>query len=217
MLFHQFKDKQIKEIETISLWEEVCKQFSLDHTKGIRRILYSDRYLLNLTENICFLLLIANMPLLPGAELALAVNGDRSSYNEFAFHDRRDQKSFLTRQISLLKFQTLNFRMYVTTQQSKPDDPGNAHIREMLIEYDDKTRTTLTFDSGMSMVRPYIYRYWNRESVPFLEMMIESQRRNFLASYQNSLVFKFPDSGNEMRLNKRFSEAIAKGTIVMQD
>lgn len=211
-LFHQFQQQSIETIESVNLWQELCLYFSISYTKRIKKLYYSDRYLLNYTENICFLMLLKEMTFIPDAEVYLAVNGGRSSYNEFAFQDRKDQKYFLMNQLSISNFPPINFRMFLSTKECKTDDPGSNHVREMLIEYNDGSKIKFTFDSGMSMVKPYIYRYWRQDSVPYQEMIIESQQRHYHASYQNSLVFKFPDS-TENQLDKRFTDAIKGGAI----
>ena len=95
MLSFRFKEKRVDSIEEIHLYSYLCSALSLSSLKKITKVWYSDRYLLRVAENICFLLLLEDMPLLPLAEIHLAVNGERSSYNEFAFQEREDQKKFL--------------------------------------------------------------------------------------------------------------------------
>lgn len=102
--------------------------------------------------------------------------------------------------------------MFRTTLSCKPTDPGNDHVREMLIIYDDNSTVKLTFDSGMSMIKPYIYRFWRMDFTPYKKMIKDSQNRNCFAYYQDSLVFKFPKS-NTNSLASKFMDALQRGAI----
>lgn len=209
---HKFQSSKIVSIKNISLWKELCDYFSLSYTKKIKKVYYSDRYLLNFTENICFLMILDSMKLTPESEVYLAVNSRRKSSSDFAFHDRREQKKFLSEQIKISNIAPLNLRMFRTTLSCKPTDPGNDHVREMLIIYDDNSTVKLTFDSGMSMIKPYIYRFWRMDFTPYKKMIKDSQNRNCFAYYQDSLVFKFPKS-NTNSLASKFMDALQRGAI----
>ena len=68
-------------------------------------------------------------------------------------------------------------RMSVTTERSGTNDPGQAHDREMLIEFDDATTVKLSFDSGMSLFSPFIDRYWNKYTISYRKMIKDCKRK----------------------------------------
>ena len=208
MLYYRFEAKNIQSIEDIHLWKELCNRFSLVATKRVRKVIYADRYLFNFSENICLLLLLTDMIRTPDIEVTLALNGRRVSTGDMVFSNRWGQKRILERQIELASMNPLHLRLFATTHESLPDDPGSAHAREMWVEYEDGSSTSFSFDSGMSMIRPFVDRYWAQERISFMEMMIEMERKNRKPSYQDSLVFKYPDEDESDSLKDRFLAAV---------
>ncbi len=211
-----FRSKQTRtgSIDDVHLYSYLCSKLSLNSLKNIAKVWYSDRYLLRIAENISFLMLLEDMPLIPFAEINIAVNGDRSSYSEFSFQERDDQRQFLVKQIQMWDSQTPILKMCVTTGRSDALDPGNAHDREMLIEYEDSSTVKLSFDSGMSLFSPFIDRNWDKYRTSYKEM-IKWCKNNLRkdSSLSSSLIFKYPDSFDEISLDTRFKEAMSKGGI----
>lgn len=209
MFSFKTEEKRIDTIDDVHLWSLLCSQFSLSSVKPITKVWYSDRYLLRFSENICFLMLLEDMPLASLAEINLAVHGDRESYSEFAFQERNDQRTFLSKQLALSNLQSPNLRMFITTDQAKTNDPGQAHDREMLVEFKDGSRVKLSFDSGMSLFSPFIQRDWDRYGESYRSMIKRSKQLSGKDPYfGSSLIFKYPDSLDEKQLDARFMEAL---------
>ncbi|MBN2860824.1 MAG: DUF1998 domain-containing protein, partial [Sphaerochaetaceae bacterium] len=205
---YRFKPMPIDSVKDIHLWKELCNRFSLVATKRVKKIIYADRYLFNFSENICLLLMVDDMIRTPDIEVSLVLDGRRMSNGDLVFNDRGEQKRILQRQIDLAEMGPLNLRCFVTTHESLQNDPGSAHAREMWIEYEDGSSTALSFDSGMSMIRPFVDRYWAQERISFREMMTEMGRKDKKHSYQDSLVFKYPDEDEGESLKDRFLMAV---------
>ncbi|MDY0287305.1 MAG: DEAD/DEAH box helicase [Sphaerochaeta sp.] len=214
MFSFKTEEKRIDSIDDVHLWSLLCSRFSLSSIKPITKVWYSDRYLLRFSENICFLMLLEDMPLASLAEINLAVHGDRSSYCDFAFQERDDQRTFLARQLFMSNLQSPNLRMFITTDQAKSNDPGQAHDREMFIEFNDGSKVKLSFDSGMSLFAPFIDRYWKMNEVTHREMMQHCQQQlGKEPNYGSSLIFKYSDNADEKPLDVRFKEALDGGRI----
>lgn len=214
MIAFRSQEKTITKIDQVHLWTLLCSEFSLNSLKSITKLWYSDRYLLQYSENICLLMLLEDMPLASQGEINVAVHGDRSSYSEFSFQERSDQRSFLVKQLGMSNLHSPNLRMFVTTAQKKTHDPGQAHDREMLIEFSDGSRVKLSFDSGMSLFAPFIDRYWKMHEDSYRTMMQDCQKRlGKDPSYGSSLIFKYSDVPNEKPLDVRFKEALDGGRI----
>ena len=217
MFSFKTEEKQVDAIEDVHLWSLLCSRFSLSSVKPVAKVWYSDRYLLNFTENISFLMLLEDMPLVSLAEINLAVHGKRESYSEFSFQERDDQKTFLAKQLSMTHLQSPNLRMFVTTDQARAHDPGQAHDREMLVEFKDGTKVKLSFDSGMSLFSPFIDRNWDKYGESYRAMMERCQKGLRKSPYLgSSLIFKYSDEPTEEKhLDSRFLEAVEARRITL--
>jgi rubrerythrin len=206
--------EKIRSIDEVHLWKLLCTKFSIDYAKAIDKVWYTDRYLLLYRENICFLMLLEDMPFSNQGEICLAVHGERESYSEFSFQERERQKDFLLRQMSMTALANVNLRMYKTTEVQEANCPGQAHDREMLIEFSDKSRVKLSFDSGMTMFTPYIDRNWKMDLESSREMIQRMQlSMGRTAEYSSSLIFKYSDKSEEHTLDKRFMAAIQQKAL----
>jgi hypothetical protein len=202
--------QQITSTEQIHLWRYLCDKFDLDETKEIEEVWYSDRYLLLQAENVCFLMLINDMPLRQKASINLAVNGDRSSYSDLAFQEREIQLRFLHTQMKLTNSKEIEFRMYATNEKTQKSDPGQAHARELFISYADGTKIRFTLDSGMGFFSPFIDYNWKWEEVSYKQMTYSMERNlKKYSRFMDSLIFKYPENEAGVSLNELFNQAIA--------
>lgn len=205
--------KQITSIEQVRLWKYICEQFDLDETKTIETIWYSDRYLLRYVENICFLMLLDDMPLLQGATINIAVHGGKTSYSDFSFQDRDSQLRFFQAQLDLNKSKT-TIKMFATTEHVQNDDPGQRHQRELLVCYADGSNTLFSFDSGMSFFSPYLDRYWSIEKESYKQMILKMEKDyHKYAKFMDSIIFKYPDQEISTLLDITFKQAISNRRI----
>jgi len=154
-------------------------------------------------------MLLEDMPLVSLGEINLAVNGSRFDPKEFTFHVRDDQRAFLSKQLAMSNLQSPNLRMFITTEQRTANDPGQAHDREMLIEYKDGSRVKLSFDSGMSLFSPYIDKNWDKYGESYQSMIKRCQKNLGKNPYFGiSLIFKYLNSLEEKQMDSRFIEAM---------
>ena len=206
--------KQVEHLSTVKLWHYVCEYFDLDATKPIASVWYSDRYLLQKTENLCFLMLLDDMPLQPRSLIHVAVNSEKSTYSDLSFPDRLQQQKFFDDQARLNPNNKGIIKMYCTTMRTQPTDPGQLHQRELQITYIDGSSSSFSFDSGMSFFAPFIDRYWNSNLEHYTTMM-QNMAINFNKKprFKESLIFYYPEASEEEMLATRFKEAIVNHRI----
>jgi hypothetical protein len=109
-------------------------------------------------------MLLDDMPLQQGALIHLAVNGEKSTYSEYAFPDRQQQQKFFNDQSRLNPKNKCKIKMYCTTDRVQPTDPGQMHQRELQVKYVDGSSSSFSFDSGMSFFSPFIDRILESKS-----------------------------------------------------
>jgi hypothetical protein len=206
--------KQVEQVSTVKLWHYLCEHFDLDATKPVASVWYSDRYLLQKTENLCFLMLLDDMPLQPRSLIHVAVNSEKSTYSDLAFPDRLQQQKFFADQARLNPNNKGIIKMYCTTMRTQPTDPGQLHQRELQITYIDGSSSSFSFDSGMSFFAPFIDRYWNSNKEHYTTMM-QSMAINFHKKprFKESLIFYYPDTSEEEILATKFKQAIENHRI----
>ena len=206
--------KLAEPIRQIRLWKYLCDEFELNANNPITSVWYSDRYLLQKTENLCFLMLLDDMPLQQGCLIHLAVNSEKSTYSEYAFPDRHQQQKFFNDQSRLNTKNKGTIKMYLTTDRTQPSDPGQMHQRELQIKYVDGSSSSFSFDSGMSFFSPFIDRYWD-PSQEYFKTMMQRMESNFdkKPRYKESLIFYYPEVTDMETLEIHFKDAITNHRI----
>ncbi|NCB70854.1 MAG: DEAD/DEAH box helicase [Clostridia bacterium] len=210
--------KQVEQVSQVRLWHYLCEHFELDANKPIASVWYSDRYLLQIAENLCFLMLLEDMPLQEGAQIHLAVNSERSSYSDRAFSSRQQQRKFFSAQARLNPRNKGTLTMYCTTTCSQASDPGQIHHRDLQVRYVDGSSASFSFDSGMSFFSPFIDWNWDKSKEHFLDMMLKMERSlNKKPRFNESLIFYYPEDSTEETLESHFKEAIEHHRIKLEE
>lgn len=204
----------IKDINKFNLYNYICSNLSIDNTKKIKSIWYSDRYLLRIEENICLLWFLEDARYIDNSEINIIV--DKQKRNTIGtFENRTEQKEFLSTQIKLSNNKKNRINLYESTIKSGRNDPGKEHTREMLILFEDETMIKLSFDSGMTFFRPYIDSNWNKCNYYYKKMVIDCiNKRNIFPELSQTILFKFssPSSDN---LKNRFERAIREYKLML--
>ena len=207
--YFQSEVKILTELSNFNLYNYICSNLSIDNTKRIKSIWYSDRYLLRIAENICLLWFLEDAQYIENSEVNIAID-KQSRFDDWTFENREEQKKFLNSQIKLSKLNNIKINLFESTSKSDKNDPGKEHSRCMLIIFEDESKIKLSFDSGMTIFSPYIDNSWNKYNYSYRQMVFDCiKRKNKFPKLSQTIIFKFPyNSSNNLkdRIEKAISE-----------